>query len=94
MQAIPGPGVAMQAIPPPFPPIFPPPPLLWGYFRCGEGLSAYYSGLLLLRDDKDFQSWDSGTQTLCGPCTADIQSLYSEYTGCADWRIPDLGGKS
>ena len=53
-----------------------------------------WAGLLLLRDDKDFQSWDSGTQTLCGPYTADIQSLYSEYTGCADWRMPDFGGKS
>ena len=52
------------------------------------------AGLLLLRDDKDFQSWDSGTQTLCGPYTADIQSLYSKYTGCADWRMPDFGGKS
>ena len=45
---------------------------------------------MLFRDDKDFQSWDSGTQTLCGPYTADIQSLYSEYTGSADWRMPDF----
>ena len=52
------------------------------------------AGLLLLRDDKDFQSWDSGTQTMRGPYTADIRSLYSEYTGRADWRMPDLGGKS
>ena len=52
------------------------------------------AGLLLLRDDKDFQSWDSGTQTLCGPSTADIQSLCGEYTGCADWRLPDFVGKS
>ena len=57
-------------------------------------LTAKCPGLLLLRDDRDFQSWDSGTQTLCGPYTADIQSLYSEYTGCADWRMPDFGGKS
>ena len=74
----------------------------WGpYFPLGMGsLGAQApplgpgAGLLLLRDDKDFQSWDSGTQTLCGPYTADIQSLYSEYTGCADWRMPDFGGKS
>ena len=36
----------------------------------------------------------TGTQTLCGPYTADIQSLYSEYTGCADWRMPDFEAKS
>ena len=48
----------------------------------------------LLRDDKDFQSCDRATQTLCGPYTADIQSLYSKYRGCLHWRIPDLGGKS
>ena len=51
-------------------------------------------GMLLLRDDKDFQGCDSATQTLCGPHTADIQSIYNKYTGCADWRIPDFGGKS
>ena len=39
---------------------------------------AFPAGLLLLRDDKDFQSWDSGTQTLCDPYTADIPSLYGD----------------
>ena len=57
---------------------------------CGDTMS----GLLLLRDDKDFQSCDSATQTLCGPYKANLQSLYSKYTGCADWRIPDFGGTS
>ena len=33
------------------------------------------SGMSLLRDDKDFQSCDSATQTLSGPYQADIQSL-------------------
>ena len=55
---------------------------------------AFWTGLLLLRDDKDFQSWDNGTQTLCGPYKADLQSLYRNCKGCADWRMPDLGGKS
>ena len=55
---------------------------------------ALQSGLLLVRDDKDFQSCDSATQTLCDPYTAALQSLYSKYTGCADWRMPDFGGKS
>ena len=38
------------------------------------------------RDDKDFQNLDSATQTLCGPSTADVRSLYSKYTGCTDWK--------
>ena len=50
--------------------------------------------MLLLRDGKDFQSCDNATQTLCDPYTADLQSLYSKYIGCADWRMPDFGGKS
>ena len=38
-------------------------------------MSILLTGLLLLRDDKDFQTWDGGTQTLCGPYTADIKPL-------------------
>ena len=40
------------------------------------------------------QSGVPATQTLCSPYTTDLQSLYSEYTGCADWRMPVFGGKS
>ena len=52
------------------------------------------AGLLLLRDEKDFQSFDNAKQTLSGPYTAVFWSLCSKYTGCADWRMPDFGGKS
>ena len=38
-------------------------------------LAALKAALLLLRDDKEFQSWDSGTQTLCGAHRADMRSL-------------------
>ena len=38
------------------------------------------AGMSLVRDDKDLWSCDSATQTLCGPYTADIQSLNSKYT--------------